>query len=168
MRLALEFTILTAARTSEVINARFDEIEGSIWTIPAARMKARKEHRVPLSSRCTQIVERCRELRSDEFLFPGQRGGHLSNQAMLMTMRRNAPDYTVHGFRSSFRDWAAEQTAFPREVCEAALAHTLESKVEAAYRRSDLFAKRQKLMDVWTAFVTTPTNSEKVLPFKAR
>ena len=168
VRLALEFTILTAARTIEVIKANFDEIEGTTWTIPAAKMKAHKDHRVPLTARCLEIVTRCRELSSGEFLFPGQRSPNLSNQAMLMAMRRNAPGYTVHGFRSSFRDWSAEQTAFPREVCEAALAHTLESRVEAAYRRSDLFTKRRELMDAWAAFVASPPDHRKVVTLKDR
>jgi len=155
---ALEFTILTAARTGEVIGATFDEINtsDSIWMVPAPHMKSGKEHRVPLSGRAIAIVEQMnfsREAR-DGFLFPGgRRGRPLSNMAMAALLERmGRGDVTVHGFRSTFRDWAAESTNFPSEVVEMALAHAVGSKVEAAYRRGDLFEKRQQLMDAWERY----------------
>nr|WP_246715133.1 site-specific integrase [Aestuariivirga litoralis] len=155
--LALEFLILTACRTNEVLGARWTEInaEAATWTIPAARMKASKEHRVPLSNRALEILGVARKLNStSEFVFPGFRKGKpLSNMAMLMKMRRMQQPYTVHGFRSAFRDWASERTHFTREVCEMSLAHTIKSKAEAAYRRGDLLEKRRDLMEKWSRFV---------------
>ena len=155
--LALEFLILTAARTGEVIGATWSEIDelGETWTIPATRMKAGREHRVPLVPRCLNILAAARPLATGgNYVFPGQaRGKPLSNMAMLMAMRRRAPDYTVHGFRSSFRDWASEQTSFPNEVCEAALAHAVRDKLEAAYRIKDLFVRRRELMVAWAAYL---------------
>lgn len=150
--LALEFTILTAARTGEVIGATWREIdlEKAMWTIPADRMKAAKEHRVPLSSRAVSILESLQPL-GMTYLFPGGKGGKLSGMAMSMLMRRMKVDATVHGFRSGFRDWAAECTGYAHEVAEMALAHTIENKVERAYRRGDLFDKRRELMDEWAA-----------------
>ena len=154
--LALEFLILTGTRTGEVIGATWDEIdaESKTWTVPAERMKAGRAHRVPLSSRCMSILKRA-EKHSDhgKFIFPGRTGNPLSNMAFLMALRRMGHDFTVHGFRSSFRDFAAERTNFPREVCEAALAHSLRDKTEAAYNRTDLFSKRRRLMEVWAKFV---------------
>ncbi|WP_417794487.1 tyrosine-type recombinase/integrase [Terasakiella pusilla] len=150
---ALEFTILTAARTGEVIEAAWSEIdlENKVWTIPAERMKAGREHRVPLSETALNILQEMAEIRTSNFVFPGNsKNRPLSNMAMLTVLRRmKRTDITVHGFRSTFRDWAAEQTNFPREVAEMALAHTIESKVEAAYRRGDLFEKRRSLMQEW-------------------
>ena len=150
---ALEFLILTAARTGEIIGARWSEIdlEGCLWTIPAERMKAGREHRVPLSDAAMAIIEEMRKVRSGDFLFPGSRAGWpTSNMAMLMLLRRmGRGDLTAHGFRSSFRDWAAERTNFPREVAEMALAHTIADAVERAYRRGDLFQKRRQMMDAW-------------------
>lgn len=148
--LALEFTILTAARSGEVIGATWAEVDldKAIWTIPADRMKAAKEHRVPLSPRAVAILESLKSLGSD-YLFPGAKGGKLSGMAMAMLMRRMKVDATVHGFRSGFRDWAAECTGYAHEVAEMALAHTIENKVERAYRRGDLFDKRRRLMDDW-------------------
>lgn len=152
---ALEFLILTAARTSEAINATPDEfdLDKAIWTIPAGRMKSGKEHRVPLSPRAMEIVRKQLELKED-FVFPGQKTGKpLSNMAMLMLLERmDRSDLTVHGFRSSFRDWGAEQTAYPSEVLEMALAHTVGDKVEAAYRRGDLFEKRRNLALDWARY----------------
>lgn len=163
--LCLEFTILIAARTGEAVGARWEEfdLQDGVWTVPATRMKAGLEHRVPLSPRALAIVREMAKARVSDFVFPGQevlrpsargkgippkeRG--LSNMAMTLVMRRMKVDATVHGFRSAFRDWAAESTSVPREVAEAALAHVLENKVEAAYRRSDLFAKRRRLMTSW-------------------
>ena len=151
--LALEFVILTASRTSEAIEATWDEIdlEKAIWTIPAARMKAGKEHRVPLSPRAAAILEGTRQLGST-YLFPGTRSDSLSSMAMAMLLRRMKVDVTVHGFRSSFRDWAAECTGYTHEVAEMALAHTISNAVERAYRRGDLFDKRRQLMADWAAY----------------
>lgn len=151
--LALEFTILTAARSGEVLGATWAEVdlENAVWTVPAARMKAGKEHRAPLSPRAVAILESLRPL-GGAYLFPGSRGGRLSAMAMTMLMRRMKADATVHGFRSAFRDWAAERTGYAHEVAEMALAHAIESKVERAYRRGDLFDKRRRLMDDWAAF----------------
>lgn len=151
--LALEFTILTAARSGEVIGARRSEVDlaKAIWTVPAERMKAAKEHRVPLSPRAVTILESLKPLGS-EWLFPSAKGGNLSGMAMAMLMRRMQVDATVHGFRSGFRDWAAECTGYAHEVAEMALAHTIENKVERAYRRGDLFDKRRRLMDDWATY----------------
>lgn len=151
--LALEFTVLTAARTGEVIGATWDEIDlvKKVWTIPAHRMKAAREHRVPLSARAVEILEGLKPL-GTSYIFTGQRGGKLSGMAMAMLLRRMDTSATAHGFRSAFRDWAAECTGYPNEVCEAALAHTIENRVEAAYRRGDLFEKRSRLMEDWDGY----------------
>lgn len=156
---ALELTILTATRTSEVLRARWSEfdLEASCWTIPADRMKAEKEHRVPLSQQATEILRGMLLVRqdcNDTYVFPGQRRGQpLSQMSMLMLLRRmKRTDLTVHGFRSTFRDWVEEETATPHAVAEAALAHAVGNKVEAAYRRGDLFAKRALLMQQWADF----------------
>lgn len=151
--LALEFTILTAARTSEVLGATWSEIDldNGVWTVPAARMKAGREHRVPLCAPLLALLEGIRPL-SPTWVFPSRRGGQLSSMAMAMLLRRLGHDVTVHGFRSTFRDWVAERTEFPGDVCEMALAHTIGNKVEAAYRRGDLFEKRRPLMAEWTGF----------------
>jgi integrase len=166
---ALEFTILTASRTSEVLGARWEEmdLEKAVWTIPASRMKAAREHRVPLSQRCLGIVQEMQQ-EEDEgqgenrdqdkrgLVFPGPKSGKsLSTMAMAMLLRRMKSEVTVHGFRSSFRDWASETTGFPHEVCEMALAHTITNKAEAAYRRGDLFEKRRKLMAAWANYCQT-------------
>lgn len=150
--LALEFTILTAARTGEVIGATWDEIDlgKAIWTIPATRMKAGREHRVPLSDRAVEVLKSVKPL-SQSHVFVGNKG-KMSSMAMAMLLRRMGQDVTVHGFRSAFRDWAAECTGYPHEVCEMALAHTIESKTEAAYRRGDLFEKRRRLMNDWAVY----------------
>ena len=148
--LALEFTILTAARTGEVLGATWDEIDidKGVWTIPSKRMKAGREHRVPLAKRAMEIVQHVRLL-DGSYVFSGPKGGPLSGMAMAMLLRRMKSDVTVHGFRSSFRDFAAECTGYPHEVCEMALAHTITNKAESAYRRGDLFEKRRRLMDDW-------------------
>jgi integrase len=154
--MALEFTIFTAARSREVLGARWAEfdLDRAVWTVPARRMKSGREHRVPLSKCALKIVKALHEVRNSDFVFAGQKPDKpLSATALLVLLRRmNIRDATVHGFRSSFRDWAAECTNFPNEVCEAALAHVIENKSEAAYRRSDLFEKRRKLMDAWATF----------------
>jgi integrase len=156
---ALAFTILTGARTGEAIGAQWDEIDlaAKVWTIPANRMKAGREHRVPLAPAAIAILEQAAERRENDRVFPGARGAGLSNAAFLTTLRRmERSDLTAHGFRSTFRDWAAERTSYPREVAEQALAHTQSNKVEAAYRRSDLFDKRRRLMEAWARFCVTP------------
>jgi integrase len=151
---ALEFTILTAARVSEAVGARWSEISGEVWTVPAERMKGGKEHRVPLSHRAMDLLETMPRTR--DLIFPGPKFGRALNinapRKVLIGMGHNV---TVHGFRSSFRDWAAERTNFPSEAAEMALAHVVGSKVEAAYRRGDMFEKRRRLMDAWATFCTT-------------
>ena len=154
---ALEFTILTLARTNEVLKAEVSEfdLQRCIWTIPPERMKARKEHRVPLSKRAMEIANFLISNQTSNYLFPGTKDGRpLSNMAMLATLKRmgRGGEFTVHGFRSAFRDWAAEQTNYPRDVAEAALAHTIPDAVERAYRRGDLFEKRYKLMEEWAQY----------------
>ena len=153
---ALEFAILTAARTGEVLGTRWSEIdlESRLWTVPAGRMKAGREHRVPLSDAALEILSRLD--RTGDLAFPGQRRGRpLSDMAFLMLLRRmGRGDLTAHGFRSTFSDWCAEQTNFPSEVREMALAHTVGDKVEAAYRRGDLFEKRRALAEAWAQFCT--------------
>jgi len=153
---ALEFTILTAARTSEVLNARWDgfDLGAKVWSIPGERMKAGKDHRVPLPEAGMAVLTKMAEVRQGPFVFPGQkRDRPLSNMVFLQLLKRmGRADLTAHGFRSTFRDWAAERTAFSREVAEMALAHTIGDKVEAAYRRGDLFDKRRELMEAWAGF----------------
>jgi integrase len=152
---ALQFLILTVARTGEVIDARWSEIDfkNGVWTLPVARMKGGREHRVPLCKPAVTVLERMKG-RGAEFVFPGLNPGRpLSNMALLNLLgRMGRSDITVHGFRSTFRDWAAECTNFPREVAEAALAHAIDNKIEAAYRRRDLFEKRRRLMNAWAEF----------------
>lgn len=154
--LALEFCILTAARTGEALGSRWAEIDFSarVWTVPAGRMKAAREHRIPLSDRVLAILERLSEARTGDLIFPGQRAGKpLSSMAMEMVLRRmKLDDVTVHGFRSAFRDWAGNETHFPRELAEAALAHVIGDKAEQAYRRGDALEKRRRLMEAWSAF----------------
>ena len=169
---ALEFTILTAARTGEVIGTQWDEIDfdEKIWTIPETRMKAKREHRVPLCPRAFAIVKELRNVPVETFVFRGRReGSSLSNMAMLELLKRmGRGDLTVHGFRSTFRDWAAERTNYPRDVAEMALAHAVGDKVEAAYRRGDLFDKRRRMMQEWQKFCETPTQGKtaEVVPLK--
>jgi integrase len=170
--LALRFAILTAARTSEAIEARWAEIDmtAALWTVPPTRMKAAKEHRVPLSDAALAVLRAVAPLRDDTrggWVFPGARAGRpLSNMAFLMLLRRMARgDLTAHGFRSTFRDWAAE-TGQPADVAEAALAHTLGSKVQAAYQRGDLLERRRKLMGSWAAFCARPEMVAKVIPLR--
>ena len=171
---ALEFTILTAARTGETIGARWSEINAheKVWIVPAARTKSAKEHRVPLTDRTLAILDEMKPLRhandADAFIFPGGKAGRpLSNMAFLMLLRRmGRDDLTAHGFRSSFRDWAAERTNFQSEVAEMALAHVVANKVEAAYRRGDLFEKRRRLMDAWAEFLAKAPADGKVVSLR--
>lgn len=166
--LALEFAILTAARSGEVIGATWDEVDlaKAVWTIPASRMKAGKEHRVPLSPRAVEILEATKSLGSP-FLFAGN-SGKLSLMAMAMLLRRMKADVTVHGFRSGFRDWSAECTGYAHEVCEMTLAHVIGNKAEAAYRRGDLFEKRRRLMADWSNFcASSGAGVAEVTPIRA-
>ena len=155
-RLALEFMILTAVRTNEVLGARCSEIDlkKKTWTIPAERMKMKREHRVPLSPRCIEILKEAREVNDKStFVFAGRSDDKpLSNMVFLMLLRRMKFNITAHGFRSTFRDWASEQTSFPSAVCEAALAHAIKDRTEAAYNRTDLFEKRRELMVTWAGY----------------
>ncbi len=164
---ALAFLILTATRTSEVIGATWDEfdLDAKLWTIPANRMKAGKEHRVPLSPQAIGFLGKP-SLSPSDYVFPGQkRDKPLSNMAMLELLKRMArTDVTVHGFRSSFRDWASERTNYPREVCEMVLAHTIGNEAEAAYRRGDLFEKRRRLMADWAKHCDNVKSAGKVIP----
>jgi integrase len=163
---ALEFAILTAARTGEIIGARWSEFDllGKTWNVPADRMKAGREHRVPLSPRALAILEEMQAFRpaggGDSYVFPGGKAGRaLSNMAFLMLLRRMGhPDLTAHGFRATFKTWASERTGFQNEIIEAALAHVIGNKVEQAYRRGDMFEKRRRLTQQWATFCTTPVD----------
>jgi integrase len=164
-KLAFELLIITGARTNEVLGARWAEIDfdSAVWTIPADRMKAGREHRVPLAPRAVEIIKRAKELSTGgDIVFAGRSMNKpLSNMVLLMALRRMKLAVTAHGFRSAFRDWAAEQTNFSREVCEAALAHTIKNKAEAAYRRGDLLEKRRELMLAWARYIFSPVIKEK-------
>ena len=161
---ALRFTILTGARTGEVLGARWSEFDfnAKSWTVPAERMKAGREHRVPLCKEALFILSYMPRVMANGRVFP------ISNMAMPMLLRRQGLDATVHGFRSSFRDWCAESTNFPRELAERALSHTLSDKVEAAYQRGDLFEKRRRLMDAWASFCARPVPVAQVLSLLER
>jgi integrase len=157
---ALEFCILTAARSGEILRARSCEIDeaAKVWTVPAARMKAAREHRIPLSDRALAILEQLARAKMGEFVFPGRSLNRpLSGMAMEMCLRRmKRGDVTVHGFRSAFRDWVGNETQFPREVAEAALAHVIGDKAEQAYRRGDALEKRRALMATWARYCEPP------------
>lgn len=169
--IALQFLILTACRTSEVLAATWEEIDFStkVWTIPADRMKAAKVHTVPLSDVAIDLLKRQRDYAIGEHVFPGlSKRKFLSNTAMLALLKRmGRGDLTAHGFRSTFRDWAAESTAFPREAAEMALAHAIENKVEAAYRRGDLLEKRRQLMNAWADYCARPATVGEVIAIRA-
>ena len=164
---AVEFTILTAARTSEVTGARWDEIdfEEKVWIVPASRMKAKREHRVPLTEAAIALLNNLPHENANPFVFIGPRKCGLSNMSMDMVLRRMKckEAATVHGFRSTFRDWAAEVTSFPPDVAEAALAHVTGDQVERAYRRGDVLVKRRKLMEAWARFCDKPSAEVAVL-----
>lgn len=155
---ALELTILTGARTGETLGMRWSEVDEAeaVWNVPAERMKARVAHRVPLTPTALAVLEKVRPLKgkkADALVFPGQRAVQLSQMSMMMLMRRMGQDaFTVHGFRSTFRDWAGDCTNFARELIEASLAHAVGNAVERAYRRSDAFAKRRRLMEAWSGY----------------
>ena len=155
VRLAFEFLVLTAARSGEVRHARWDEIDrdAAVWTVPAERMKNGREHRVPLSDRALEVLDEALELAAGDWVFPSPTGRAMLQKTLSELMRALRVDAVPHGFRSSFRDWAAECTDAPREVCELALAHVNGDRVEAAYRRSDLFDRRRVLMADWAAYV---------------
>jgi integrase len=167
----LEFVILTAARAGEVLGARWDEMDlaAKVWTVPAERMKAGREHRVPLSGSAIALLDHMSEARQGDFVFPGSGINNPIDQSTMRALLKyiGRSDVTIHGFRSSFRDWAAERTNFPREVCEAALAHAVDNATEAAYRRSDLFRKRQQLMEAWARFCSVPAISGDVVTLRA-
>ena len=166
---ALRFVILSCARTGEALGATWPEVDfdRAIWTIPADRMKAARDHRVALSLQALDILTRAHEMRTKNagFFFPGKKkDAGLSNMSLLAVLKRmKRQDLTVHGFRSSFRDWAAEATTFPSEAAEMALAHTVADKVEAAYRRGDLLERRFELAQAWADFVTGQSASERRL-----
>ena len=158
----LEFTILTACRSGEARGATWGEFDliGKVWNIPADRMKAGRAHRVPLSPRVVELLEALPRIEGEALVFPGMKADTpLSDMSLTMLLRRHAPGVTAHGFRSTFRDWAAETTSYPGEVCEMALAHAVGDAVEAAYRRGDLFAKRAALMQDWAAYTSKPKES---------
>lgn len=167
--LALEFCILTATRSGETLGAQWCEIdtEKKVWTVPAKRMKAAREHRIPLSERALAIVKALEEGKTGDFVFPGRKANRpLSNMAMEMMLRRmKVEDITVHGFRSAFRDWAGNETHFPREIAEAALAHVVGDKAEQAYRRSDALEKRRALMAAWASHCEPKTGGN-ILKFE--
>lgn len=166
---ALEFAILTAARSGEVRGALWSEIDSAarVWTIPAERMKAGREHRVPLSDAAMALLEALPRMGDSALVFPAPRGGQLSDMTLTAVLRRMKVPVTAHGFRSTFRDWAAERTNYPREAAEMALAHTIGDKVEAAYRRGDLFNKRALVMADWARFcAVVEPSSDKVTPIR--
>ena len=168
---ALEVTILTAGRTGEVIAAEWCEIDfaAEMWTVPAARMKTDREHRVPLSPAAIKVLQSTMGL-SEKFVFPGHRRDcHLSNAGMLKVLKRlNHSDITVHGFRSTFRDWCGESTNYPADVAEMALAHALRNKTEAAYQRGDLFEKRKRLMDDWAKYCGNILSEATITPIRSK
>ena len=158
-KLAIEFLALTAARSGEVRQATWSEmdLDAGVWTVPAERTKMGREHRVPLSARCVDVLrEAAAHRKKADLVFPSLRGKVLSDATMGKLLRERGIDAVPHGFRSSFRDWGAERTDFPREVLEAALAHSVGSKVEAAYARTDHFERRRALMDAWAAYIGPP------------
>jgi integrase len=168
---ALEFTILTAARHGEVLGAKWDELDlrANVWTIPASRMKGGREHRVPLSKAAVAVIKHMGQARENEYVFPGNHRATLSMMAMPRLLQlMGGGDFTIHGFRSTFRDWVAECTDFSGEVAEAALAHVVRDKVEAAYRRGDLLEKRRELMDAWAEFCIKVTAKGEVVPLQHR
>ncbi len=174
---SLETIIHTALRTNEVIGAKWEEIDfdAAIWTVPASRMKMKKTHRVPLTEPALRVLRNCCDMRINDYVFPSPnstqgRPRPLSNMAMLQLLdRMSRRDITPHGFRSTFRDWAAEQTSFPREVCEMVLAHSVANDTEKAYQRGDMFEKRRNLMNAWANYCeTNPQTVASVTPIRKR
>ena len=170
VRLAFEFLVLTAARWGEVRWAEWTEIdrENGVWTVPAKRMKSNREHRVPLCGRAVEILDGARTLveRTSPYLFPNRLGKQLEEKQLRRMLGKHKIAAVPHGFRSSFRDWAAEETNHPREVIEAALAHVVQNRVEAAYRRTDLFERRRRLMIDWEAYLPSESSELSVAPHK--
>jgi integrase len=171
--LALEFMLLTAARTGEVVAAQWNEVDfdAQVWTVPAVRMKAGKEHRIPLSTRAVEILRTMQATKQNEFIFPGhsvQKNSHMSTGTCRIVMKRmaNFSEYTPHGMRSTLRDWASETTSFANETLELALAHTIPNKAEAAYRRQDQLEKRAKLMQLWQQYVETVPKVSGAIPIR--
>jgi len=167
---ALELTILTAARSGEILGMRWSEVDldKRVWTLPPNRMKAGREHRVPLSDRAMAMLRQLAEIRTGDFVFPGQRKDRpVSRMAMTLVLRRMKADVTVHGFRSAFRDWCGNETHFPREIVETALAHVVGNDIERAYRRSDALEKRRALMEKWAGYCD-PNRTAKVLQLHGR
>ncbi|MFM0059191.1 tyrosine-type recombinase/integrase [Paraburkholderia phytofirmans] len=164
----LEFAILTAARSGEARGARFSEIDwdGNVWRVPPERMKAQKEHRVPLSAAAVILLKSMPQAKDQDLIFPSPRGKVLSDMTLLMMVRRLGVNAVPHGFRSTFRDWAGERTNYPRELAEVALAHVKGDATEAAYWRSDVLEKRRRMMDDWARFIATPTPKGAVLPLQ--
>jgi integrase len=167
---SLEFAILTAARSGEVRGAVWSEfdIPAKVWTVPAGRMKAEKEHRVPLSADALALLANLPRMAGTEYVFPAPRLGMLSDMTLTAVLRRMKVPAVPHGFRSTFRDWAAERTAYPNEVCEMALAHTIENKAEAAYRRGDLFEKRRLMMADWAKFLRRAETPAEVIDLASK
>ena len=166
---ALEFAVLTVARNSEVIGACWSEfdLQTCIWTVPAGRMKAGKEHRVPLCDAAVAILRGLpREAGSDFIFLSGRERKHIGDHALVRTLQSLRPGVSVHGLRATMRTWAREQTNFPREICEAALAHTIEGKAERAYARGDALEKRRKLMEAWAAYCMSPPRKGEVVPMR--
>jgi integrase len=166
---ALEFAVLTACRTGEVLGAKWSEVDWheALWTIPAARTKSYKVHRVPLAPAALAVLKTMRDRAAGDFVFSARSSAPLNADSALDVLRRmGRADLTVHGFRSSFRDWCAEATGFPHEVCEMSLGHAVASAVERAYRRGDLFEKRRKLMEAWAAYCAASVKGGKVVPLK--
>jgi integrase len=167
---ALEFAILTAARSGEVRGMTWAEVdlEAGVWTVPATRMKAEKEHRVPLSDQAKTLLMARTRIKDVSLVFPAPRGGMLSDMTQSAVLRRMKTPAVPHGFRSTFRDWAAERTNYPRDMAELALAHTLGDKVEAAYRRGDMLEKRRQMMQAWAEFCDLPAKSGDVVAINSR
>lgn len=167
---ALQFAILTAARSGEVRGMAWSEVdlEAAVWTVPADRMKAGREHRVPLSAAAVELLKALPQTPGSQLVFTAPRGGPLSDMTLTAVLRRMQVDAVPHGFRSTFRDWAAERTNYPNEVCEMALAHVVSDKVEAAYRRGDLFEKRRRLMEDWASFLARVETKGEVVPLNRR
>jgi integrase len=157
---ALEFTILIAARTNEVLGARWSEIDltTKVWTVPGSRMKAGREHRVPVTGRLLAILTEMAAVRVDDFIFPGRTGARLSDNALARCLNHTMGrvELTTHGFRASFKTWAGDRTGFPNDLVEVALAHQVGDETERAYQRGDLLEKRRKLMEAWAAFASKP------------
>jgi integrase len=166
---ALEFAILTAARSGEVRGAAWSEVDlkDAIWTIPASRMKMKKEHKVALNDEAVKLLKAMPD--SGDLIFPSNKGTMLSDMTLTAVLRRMARgDITAHGFRSTFRDWCSERTNYPRDVAEMALAHAIGDKVEAAYRRGDLFEKRRLMMRDWGKFIGKVQTPATVTPIKGK